>query len=177
MFADIQGTIPSTPRWERHCQAWISPDTWSLIGTRTAARRQEDQWKSRALTCAIKTVLQGDRRRRAAEAGSADESLLASDPPLIRDAWICMRGWYEDTVDRPPPPDRVSLTKITAEREELYRHVPLTGEPIPVGTPLYLSWWMVTSLRMKRSPGRYAGFTRTAQVVLQECERNTSASG
>ena len=44
-----------------------------------------------------------------------------------------MRGWYKDAVDRPPPPSRVALTTMTAKREELYRHAPPPGDPIPVG--------------------------------------------
>ena len=46
--------------------------------------------------------LQGDRHRRAAEAGSVVESILASDPPLIRKACIQMQEWYKEAVERPP---------------------------------------------------------------------------
>ena len=44
-----------------------------------------------------------------------------------------MWGWYKAKLDRPPPPPRVALATMKAEREELYRHVPLLGEPIHVG--------------------------------------------
>ena len=37
------------------------------------------------------------------------------------------------TVDRPLTPSRMALATITADREELYRHVPPLGEPIPMG--------------------------------------------
>ena len=158
MFSKLRGAIPKTPRRERHRQAWISPDTWSLIGTRTAACRQGDQRNARYLTRPIKKSLQEDRRRRAAEAGSGVKALLASNPPLICEAWIWMRGWYKDAVDHPPPPARVDVSTMTTEREEIYRHVPSPGEPIPVGDPLSVSWWMIPSRRMKRSPGWYAGF-------------------
>ena len=67
------------------------------------------------------------------------ESLLASDPPLIREAWIRMRGWYKDAVDHPPPPSRVTIYHMMAEWVELYRHVPFSGQPIPVVvTPLHI---------------------------------------
>ena len=65
------------------------------------------------------------------------EFLLASNPPLIGEAWIRMCEWYKESVDRHSPPARVALATILAEREELYRHVPLPGEPIPVEEPLF----------------------------------------
>ena len=102
-FAEIRGAIPNHPQKERHCQAWISPETWSLIDTRTAARRQGDQRSSWDLAHAINIALQGDRHRWAGEVGSEVESLLASNPPLTREAWIRMRGWYKDAVDHPHP--------------------------------------------------------------------------
>ena len=61
------------------------------------------------------------------------ESLLASNLPLIKEAWIRMRGWYKAAVNRPPPPARVDLATMTKEREELYWQVLLSGDPIPVG--------------------------------------------
>ena len=106
-----------------------------MIDTRTAARLQGDQRNERSVICAIKTELQGDRRRWAAGVGSAVKSFLASDLPLIRVEWIWMWGWYKDAVDRPPHPDRVILATMTAEKEELYRHVTFLGEPILVGDP------------------------------------------
>ena len=135
MFAKRRGYTPKHPRQERHRKSWISPETWSLIGTRTAACRQGDQRNARDLVRAIRTALQGYRHRQAAEAVSAVEYLLTSDTLLIREAWIRIRGWYTVIVDRPPPPARVALTTMTAEREELYRHVPSLGEPIPMGDP------------------------------------------
>ena len=76
------------PRQEGHRRSWITPETWSMIETRTVTRLQGDQHNARALARATKTELQGDRRRTTAEAGSAVEALLASYPPLIREAWI-----------------------------------------------------------------------------------------
>ena len=43
-----------------------------------------------------------------------------------------MQVWYNDVLDRPPPPARLDLTTVMAEREELYRNFPLPGELIPV---------------------------------------------
>ena len=80
---------------EHHCQAWIPPETWSLIDTRMEARRRKDQRSSRDLTRAIKAELHGDRCRWGAEAGSAVEPLLTSDLTLICKAWIRMWGQYK----------------------------------------------------------------------------------
>ena len=76
----------------------------------------------------IKERLQEDQRRRAAKAGSAVDSLLASDPPLIGEAWIWMQGWYKYAL-APPPPSTLEIVNIDhvvaerAERAELYQHV------------------------------------------------------
>ena len=132
MFAKLRQAIPRTPQQEPHCQAWISSETWSLINTRIEACRRKDQRISWSLSRAIKAGIQEDRRRRAAESGSVAESLFASNPPLNREAWIQMWGWYKDAVDHPPPPSIVALATMTAKREELYLHAPPLGEPIPL---------------------------------------------
>ena len=41
MLAELLRAIPRPPRRERYSQAWILPDTWSLIDTSISAR----QWK------------------------------------------------------------------------------------------------------------------------------------
>ena len=67
------------------------------------------------------------------------ESLLASDLPLIREAWIRIQGWYMEAFERPPPQAIVAVSTMTAVREELYQNVPSSGEPIPVeDTPFHL---------------------------------------
>ena len=48
-----------------------------------------------------------------------------------------MQGWYKAEVDLPQTPDR-ALATMTAERKDIYRHVPLSGEPIPVEDLLFL---------------------------------------
>ena len=72
-----------------------------------------------------------------------------------------MRVWYKDAIDCPPPPSRVALATMTAEREELYWHFPSPGEPIPVGgLPLSVDYgipedeeiaWEVRRLLLNRS--------------------------
>ena len=43
-----------------------------------------------------------------------------------------MKGRYKSAVDPAPPPSQVTLEQITVERVDLYRHVPPSGENIPV---------------------------------------------
>ena len=46
-----------------------------------------------------------------------------------------MRGWYQEAANHAPPPAQVTLERITAERDELYRAVPPPGETIPISMP------------------------------------------
>ena len=57
---------------------------------------------------------------------------MKADPPLIKEAWCRLQGWYKATVDRAPPPYQATLKRITAERVTLYSRVPPPGDSIPV---------------------------------------------
>ena len=92
MFDELRRAIPKTYQKERHCQAWISPETWSLIDTRMEARHQKDQRSSRALSRAIKAELHRDRRRRAAESGSTVGCYLALDDALTIEGVVAANG-------------------------------------------------------------------------------------
>ena len=63
---------------------------------------------------------------------------MGSNPPLDREAWHRIKGWYKATVDRAPLPARVTLERIMAEREELYSYVPLPGTKIPISMQPFL---------------------------------------
>ena len=122
MFAELRRAIPKPYQKERHRQAWIPPETWSLIDTRIESRHQRYQQSSRALSRAIEAEIQGDQHKQTAKAGSTVEYLLTSDwpltnRPLIREAWIGMQGWYKEAVDSPPPPARVALATMIMEKE------------------------------------------------------------
>ena len=56
-------------------------------------------------------------------------------PPLPREAWRRMRGWYREAVNHALPPSRVTLERITVEQKELYRSVPPSAETIPISVP------------------------------------------
>ena len=133
LFAEIREAVTKPPWWERLRQEWTSPETWRLIYARIAKLWIRDQRNSRGIIYRIKVILQEDRRQRAAEAGSAVEYLLTSDPPFIQEAWIRMQGGYRDAVDCPPPPSRVAITTMTADWVVLYRNVPTPRKKITVG--------------------------------------------
>ena len=60
------------------------------------------------------------------------ETLLGSDPPIHRESWYQLKGWYWAAVDRAPPPSRVTLKRITTERVDLYSYVLPLGANIPI---------------------------------------------
>ena len=90
------------------------------------------QARLRRLGRAIQASLKEARRRRVEEAGKAVEALLGEDPPNAKEAWRRMKGWYQAAAKRGPPPARATLERITAERTDLYSHIPSPGENIPV---------------------------------------------
>ena len=73
-----------------------------------------------------------DRRRREEEGGAEVEALVGADPPLHREAWHRIKGWYKSEVDHAPPPAWVTHDQITAESMELYSNVPPLGKNIPI---------------------------------------------
>ena len=52
----------------------------------------------------------------AKETGEEIERLMGTDPPLHREAWHRMKGWYKSALDRAPPPARVALGRIMPTR-------------------------------------------------------------
>ena len=97
------------------------------------------------------------------EEGAAVEALMKADPPLTQEAWHRLQGWYKATADRPPPPARATLKRVTAEREQLYSRVSPPGDAIPVtidpfrvedGVPSEAEVeWAVKRLRNNRAGG------------------------
>ena len=63
---------------------------------------------------------------------------MGADPPLIQESWHSIKGWYKAAVDCAPPPARVTLEQITAERVALYSYVPPPGENIPISIRPFL---------------------------------------
>ena len=133
LFGYLQRAVPKLYVGEQHRNAWISDETWKLVDERVSVRREpRAQTKMQRLGRAIQASLTGDRRRRVEEAGKAVEALIGEDPPNAKEAWWRMKGWYQATAKRGPPPAQATLKRITAERTELYSQVPSPGGNIPV---------------------------------------------
>ena len=57
---------------------------------------------------------------------------MGADPPLHKESWRRMKEWYRAAVNCGPLPAPVALKRITAERMDLYCHIPPSGKNIPV---------------------------------------------
>ena len=114
--------------------AWISASTWRLVDKRVSARRNIAKYQALIwrLGRAIKASLRDVRQHQAEEAGAEVEALMGSDPPLQREAWHWIKGWYTAAFECSPPLARVTLKQITAEQVELYSYVPPPGANIPI---------------------------------------------
>ena len=132
IFSEIKTQIPKPPLRERVMRAWVSGETWAAMDARVTARQEGAQKIVRHISQRTPAGLSTDQKRRADEAGHTIESLLASDPPLVREAWVRMRECYRDVANRPPPPERVYLEALTEERVEIYAHNPPPRQPIPI---------------------------------------------
>ena len=103
------------------------------------------------------------------------------EPPLHREDWHRMKGWYRVAVDRAPPPARITLERITAERVDLYSYVPPPGENTPVSIepfPVYDSLptednieWVVKRLQNNRSGGPSGMRAEHLKVWLAEARK------
>ena len=125
LFAALRRAVPKPAPQEARRNAWISAETWRLVNERVAIRRdlRYCQADRRRLGKEIGKSLSKDWRRRTEEAGAAVEDLMKADPPLIQEAWHRLQGWYKAAVDRPPPPTRATLKRVTAEQTTMYSRV------------------------------------------------------
>ena len=77
----------------------------------------------------IKASIQADRRQWSEMSGTDIETLLASNPPLVKEAWTRMKGWYQEAKDRAPPPAWIAIKSIAAGWVALYQSVPPPPPP------------------------------------------------
>ena len=125
---------------------------WILIDTRVSVFRDSarDQGLIWRLSREIKAVLEADRRQQAEEAGGKIEALLALYPPLYKESWHQMKGWYNSTANRVPPPALVTLERITSEQVALYCRIPPPGENIPISVkPLLVDDSLPTEIKIE----------------------------
>ena len=52
----------------------------------------------------VRVSLKANHHRQEADVGDAVDSFLASDPPLVKEVWIWIQGWYKDSIDCHPTP-------------------------------------------------------------------------
>ena len=89
----------------------------------------------RRLTRSLKASFQEDRKRWAATAGALAEVELNQDPPRIKEAWNIIRRWFIIVDNRPLPPSREDLQKVTNDRIKLYtKSLPPDRIPILVAS-------------------------------------------
>ena len=91
------------------------------------------------------------------------KDLLTSEPPLHKEAWYHMKGWYNFAASRVSLPVQLNIERITAERVTLHHHIPPMGDNIPIYVDPFLLdglvpmevniKWAVRRLRDKRSGG------------------------
>ena len=67
-----------------------------------------------------------------AESGMVVETLLAYNPPLIKEAWCRIKGWYKIATNSHSAPARVMIEQTTEERVSLYWWVPPPGDSISI---------------------------------------------
>ena len=133
IFEALRRVTPKPYERDKHKNAWISEEKWSLVDERVSAQRGTGmQTRIQRMGRAIRESLQGDRKRRVETTGKDVESLLGRETPNPKEAWRRLKGWYKAVVNRAPPPARATLERITAERVDLYRYVPPPGEKIQV---------------------------------------------
>ena len=154
IFAALRKAFPKPQARDLGGNASILEAMWKLVDKRVSACQYRAKYQSLIwrLGRAIAAILKGDRRRQAEEAGAKVDTLIGSDPPLHREPCQRLKGWYRAVFVRAPPPARVALERITAERvtstdtfhprERIY---PSTLSP---------SRWMAWYLRRKISIGR-----------------------
>ena len=131
IFSELKTQIPKPPLHEQVSQDCISDDTWASIDSRITVRQEGAEQTVRKLSWWICAGLSTDRKRRAEEEGRTIKSLFTSEPPLVREAWVHMCGWYKDAANRPPvrayipgDPDGGTCRALC--------HVPPSGRNIPI---------------------------------------------
>ena len=79
---------------------------------------QTNHTEYRRLTRSLKALLKEDRKRRAVTAGALAEAEL--NEGNVREAWSIIRRWFVTVENRPLPPSREDLRKVTNDRITLY---------------------------------------------------------
>ena len=74
--------------------------------TRFLRSQDPDSQAQRAVQKLSQQIYAGlikDQKRQVEESGCTIKSLLASEPPILRETCVWMQGWYRDAANRAPP--------------------------------------------------------------------------
>ena len=131
LFDQLMGKVDTPPHRSREENAWICPGTWALVDERSKLRqlRRLTQAEGRRLGRRIHAALKADRAERARKAGEQVMGHLEECNP--RAAWRTLGAWYKTVSGRAGNPCYHRMERQTAEREQLYAHVPPPGQSIP----------------------------------------------
>ena len=124
--------LPPIPQSKLRCKSWISDALWCIVDQKNALCKlpgPTNQTEYRRLTRNLKLSLKEDRKQRAATAGALAEAEL--NEGNVREAWAVIRRWFVTVSNRPLPPSRTDLRKVTNDRIKLYSKS-LPPERIPV---------------------------------------------
>ena len=96
IFSALWRAVPNPQEQDTRENAWILEATWRLVDERVSTRQDPTKYQSLIwiLVSVIAASLKRERRRWAEEAGAEVETLLGSDPPIHREAWHQLKGWY-----------------------------------------------------------------------------------
>ena len=132
VFQELKDQVTPPARTNRAKTSWISDDTWKLVDSRAAMRRDPNLDRSayRQLHREVKASVQRDRVRRT-EAAAEDIGKKLDDED-VQGAWSRLKAWYKHAGDRPCAPSRADLKAVSDEYHALYEKESPPGEPIPV---------------------------------------------
>ena len=105
---------------------------WVFVDLKNALRKlpgPTNITEYRRLTQCLKISLKGDRKQRAAIARALAEAELSEGS--TREAWSITCRWFVTVENRPLPPSREDLRKVTNDRIKLYSKS-LPPDRIPV---------------------------------------------
>jgi hypothetical protein len=132
MVEELRLDVKVPPPQTQPRNSWILAPTWALINKRATLQHQGrlSQLASCLIGRQIKAGLSRDWQQRAATATENIEMHLAGGE--TKEAWRCLKGWYQAASERAPAASHVSLAVQTGKCVVLYGKVPPPGENVPI---------------------------------------------
>jgi hypothetical protein len=132
IFDDIESFVEKDAQTTRRWSSWISPETWKLVESRAALRRngKKQCTEGRTLLRKISKGIKMDRKERTQKAGESIEILLETGN--LKGAWTSFQAWYKHASGKGSKPSRADLESTSAEFQALYTQKAPPGDPIPI---------------------------------------------